>query len=41
MQLGENPWFLIGLIFLETLLVFIPALISSKVEKKNFQEITF
>ncbi|MBY8986283.1 MAG: CPBP family intramembrane metalloprotease [Candidatus Lokiarchaeota archaeon] len=39
MQLGENPWFLIGLIFLETLLVFIPALISSKIEKKTFKKL--
>ncbi|MHA2034854.1 MAG: CPBP family intramembrane glutamic endopeptidase [Promethearchaeota archaeon] len=39
MQLGENPWFLISLIFLETLLVFIPALISSKIEKKTFKKL--
>ncbi len=39
MQLGENPWFLITLIFLETLLVFIPALISSKIEKKKFKKL--
>lgn len=38
-QLGENPWILIGLIFLELLFVFIPALISSKLEKKTFQDI--
>jgi len=39
MQLGENPWFLIVLMFLETLLVFIPALISSKVEQKTFKKL--
>ncbi len=38
-QLGENPWILIGLIFLELLFVIIPALISSKLEKKPFQDI--
>ena len=38
-QLGENPWVLIGLIFLELLFIIIPALISSKLEKKPFQEI--
>ena len=35
-QLGENPWYLIGLIFLEILFVIIPAFISSKIEKKSF-----
>ncbi|MFW9895536.1 MAG: CPBP family intramembrane glutamic endopeptidase [Candidatus Thorarchaeota archaeon] len=35
MQLGENSWILITLIFLEILLVFIPAFISSKIEKKK------
>jgi membrane protease YdiL (CAAX protease family) len=39
MQLGENPWFLISLMFLETLLVFIPALISSKIERKSFKNL--
>lgn len=38
-QLGENPWILIGLIFLEIMFVIIPALISSKLEKKRFQDI--
>ena len=37
-QLGENPWILIGLIFLELLFVIIPALISSKLEKKTFHD---
>ena len=35
-QLGENPWILIGLIFLELLFVIVPAFISSKIEKKHF-----
>ncbi|MHA2280833.1 MAG: CPBP family intramembrane glutamic endopeptidase [Promethearchaeota archaeon] len=39
MQLGENPWFLISLILLETLLVFIPAFISSKIENKTFKKL--
>jgi len=38
-ELGENPWILIGLTFLELLFVIIPALISSKLEKKTFQDI--
>ena len=40
-QLGENPWILIGLIFLEILLVIIPAYISSKIEKKTFKKLLF
>ncbi len=36
-QLGENPWILIGLTFLETLFVIVPTLISSKLEKKSFR----
>ncbi len=36
MQLGENPWVLIGLTFLEILFIIIPALITSKLEKKPF-----
>ena len=36
-QLGENPWILIGLIFLEILFVVVPAFISSRIEKKNFR----
>jgi membrane protease YdiL (CAAX protease family) len=35
-QLGENPWILIGLIFLEILFVIVPAFISSRIEKKSF-----
>jgi membrane protease YdiL (CAAX protease family) len=38
-QLGNNPWLLIGLIFLEVLFVVVPALISSKIEKKAFKEL--
>lgn len=40
-QLGENPWILIGLIFLEILFVIIPAYISSKIEKKTFKNLLF
>ena len=40
-QLGENPWILIGLIFLEILFVIIPAYISSKIEKKPFKKLLF
>jgi membrane protease YdiL (CAAX protease family) len=36
-QLGENPWILIGLIFLEILFVVVPAFISSRIEKKHFR----
>jgi membrane protease YdiL (CAAX protease family) len=36
-QLGDNPWVLIGLIFFEVLFVVIPAFISSKIEKKTFK----
>jgi len=35
-QLGENPWILIGLTFFEILFVIVPALISSRLEKKSF-----
>ncbi|MFW9988235.1 MAG: lysostaphin resistance A-like protein [Candidatus Odinarchaeota archaeon] len=38
-QLGENPWILIGLITLELLFIIIPALIFSKLERRPFQEI--
>ncbi|MFX0105220.1 MAG: lysostaphin resistance A-like protein [Candidatus Hodarchaeota archaeon] len=38
-QLGENPWILIGLIFLELLFIIVPALISSRFEKKSFTDI--
>ncbi len=34
-NLGQNPWILIGLSFFELLFVIIPALISSKLEKKS------
>ncbi|MFX1391006.1 MAG: type II CAAX prenyl endopeptidase Rce1 family protein [Promethearchaeota archaeon] len=37
MQLGENPWFLIGLTFLELLFILIPAFISSRIEKIPFK----
>ncbi|MHA1292966.1 MAG: lysostaphin resistance A-like protein [Promethearchaeota archaeon] len=37
-NLGENPWILILLTFLELLLVLIPAFIAGKVEKKSFKE---
>jgi membrane protease YdiL (CAAX protease family) len=40
-KLGENPWILIGLIFLELLFVLIPAYISSKIEKKSFKTLLF
>ena len=33
-ELGQNPWILISLTFLEVLFIIIPALIASKVEKK-------
>lgn len=39
MLLGENPWVLIGLTFLEILLIFVPAVISSKIEKKTFKQL--
>ncbi|MFX1305797.1 MAG: CPBP family intramembrane glutamic endopeptidase [Promethearchaeota archaeon] len=35
-QLGENPWILIGLTLLEILFIITPALIVSKLEKKSF-----
>ena len=36
-QLGENSWILIGIMFLEVLLIVIPALIFSKLKKKSFR----
>ncbi len=36
LQLGENSWILIGLIFFELSFVFLPALIFSKCKKKSF-----
>ncbi len=38
-QLGENPWILIFLMFLELLFIILPGLISSTVEKKPFKEV--
>ena len=38
-ELGENPWILIGLSFFEVFFVIFPALISSKLEKKTFKDI--
>ena len=38
LELGQNPWILISITFLELLLIFIPALIASKVEKNTFKE---
>ena len=38
LELGQNPWILICITFLELLLIVIPALIASKVEKKTFKE---
>ncbi len=38
-QLGENPWILIFLMFLELLFIILPGIISSKVEKKPFKEV--
>ncbi|MFX0039888.1 MAG: lysostaphin resistance A-like protein [Promethearchaeota archaeon] len=35
-QLGENSWFLIGIMFFEILFVVFPALILSKLKKKPF-----
>lgn len=40
-QLGENPWILIGLVFLELLFVLVPAFISSRIEKKQFRTLLF
>ena len=37
-QLGEDPLILIALIFLELLLILIPAFIAGKIEKKSFKE---
>ena len=38
-NLGENPLILIFLTLLETLLILIPSLIASKIEKKSFRNI--
>ncbi len=37
-NLGENPWILIGLMILEILFVIVPALLSSKLEKMSFKD---
>jgi hypothetical protein len=37
--LGENPWLLIGLTFLEVLFIIVPAITCSKIEKKPFNKI--
>ncbi len=34
-QLGENPWILIWLMFLELLFIIVPSFISSRIEKKR------
>ncbi|MGQ4873233.1 MAG: CPBP family glutamic-type intramembrane protease [Promethearchaeia archaeon] len=39
MNLGENPWILIGFMFLELLFIIIPVKISTIVEKKRFLDI--
>lgn len=38
LELGANPWILIILMFGELLLILIPAIIASKVEKSSIQE---
>jgi membrane protease YdiL (CAAX protease family) len=37
-QLGENPWILIGLMLFEVLFIVVPASISSRLEKKSFTD---
>ena len=37
-QIGKNPWILIGLTFFEILFIIIPGLISSKLENKPFKD---
>ncbi|MHA1334391.1 MAG: CPBP family intramembrane glutamic endopeptidase [Promethearchaeota archaeon] len=39
MNLGENPWILIGFMFLELLFIIIPVKISAIVEKKRFSDV--
>ncbi|MHA1281803.1 MAG: lysostaphin resistance A-like protein [Promethearchaeota archaeon] len=39
MNLGENPWILIGFMFFELLFIIVPIKISAKVEKKRFSDI--
>ena len=36
-QIGQNSWILIGLMFLEIFFIIIPALLSSKIEKKDLK----
>ncbi|HDZ18620.1 MAG TPA: CPBP family intramembrane metalloprotease [archaeon] len=38
-QLGENPWILILLMFLELFLIIVPGFISSRIEKKPISEV--
>ncbi|MFX0022575.1 MAG: lysostaphin resistance A-like protein [Candidatus Hermodarchaeota archaeon] len=38
LQLGEHPWILIGLIFLELLFIILPALIFSHLKRKSFMD---
>ena len=38
-QLGENPWILIWLMFLELLFIIVPSFISSRIEKKPIKAI--
>jgi len=35
-QLGENPWILIGIMFLEVLFIIFPALFFSRIKKQSF-----
>ena len=37
-ELGQNPWILIGLALFEVLFILIPGLISSKLENKSFKD---
>jgi len=37
-QLGENSWILIGIMFLEVLLIILPALIFSRLKKRSFTD---
>ena len=37
-QIGRNPWILIGLSSLEILFVILPAFIAGKIEKKGIRE---
>ncbi|MFW9969747.1 MAG: CPBP family intramembrane glutamic endopeptidase [Candidatus Odinarchaeota archaeon] len=35
-QLGENPWILIGIMFFEVLFIILPALLFSRIRKQSF-----